>query len=147
MKYLINSPLIDNLDKKYVNETINGGWLSSNGKNTKIFEKKISNYLKLKHALAVQSGTAALHLALKSFGCGRGDNIILPNYSCVSNLSAVTQCGSNPVIEVERETLGLDIKQLKKAIKKFKPKVIQIVHVYGCPAKHTIEIKNLCKKK
>ena len=40
MKYLINSPLIDNLDKKYVNETINGGWLSSNGKNTKIFEKK-----------------------------------------------------------------------------------------------------------
>ncbi len=147
MKYLINSPLIDNLDKKYVNETINGGWLSSNGKNTKIFEKKISNYLKLKHALAVQSGTAALHLALKSFGCGQGDNIILPNYSCVSNLSAVTQCGSNPVIvEVERETLGLDIKQLKKAIKKFKPKVIQIVHVYGCPAKHTIEIKNLCKK-
>ena len=60
----------------------------------------------------------------------------------------MTQCGSNPVIvEVERETLGLDIKQLKKAIKKFKPKVIQIVHVYGCPAKHTIEIKNLCKNK
>ena len=83
MKYLINSPLIDNLDKKYVNETINGGWLSSNGKNTKIFEKKISNYLKLKHALAVQSGTAALHLALKSFGCKQGDNIILPNHLSV----------------------------------------------------------------
>ena len=55
MKYLINSPLIDKLDKKYVNDVINSGWLSSNGKNTQIFEKKISEYLKIKHALAVQS--------------------------------------------------------------------------------------------
>ena len=147
MKYLINSPLIDKLDKKYVNDVINSGWLSSNGKNTQIFEKKISKYLKIKHALAVQSGTAAIHLALKSFGCKQGDNVILPNYSCVSNLSAVTQCGANPIIvEVERETLGLDLIQLKKAIKKFKPKVIQLVHVYGCPAKNTLEIKKICKK-
>ena len=147
MKYLINSPLIDKLDKKYVNDVINSGWLSSNGKNTQIFEKKISEYLKIKHALAVQSGTAAIHLALKSFGCKQGDNVILPNYSCVSNLSAVTQCGANPIIvEVERETLGLDLIQLKKAIKSVKPKVIQLVHVYGCPAKNTLEIKKICKK-
>ena len=74
MKYLINSPLIDNLDKKYVNETISSGWLSSNGKNTKIL-KKISKYLNTKYALAVQSGTAAIHLALKAFGCKKNDNI------------------------------------------------------------------------
>jgi len=147
MKFTINSPLIEDLEKKYVNHVLKGGWLSSNGEHTKIFESKISKYLKIKHSLAVQSGTAAIHLALKSFGCKVGDNIILPNYSCVSNLSAVRQCGANPIIvEVEKETLGLDLKQLSRAIKKYKPKVVQLVHVYGCPAKNTLKIKKLCKK-
>ena len=147
MKFTINSPLIEDLEKKYVNHVLKGGWLSSNGEHTKIFESKISKYLKIKHSLAVQSGTAAIHLALKSFGCKVGDNIILPNYSCVSNLSAVRQCGANPIIvEVEKETLGLDLEQLSKAIKKYKPKVVQLVHVYGCPAKNTLKIKKLCKK-
>ena len=147
MKFTINSPLIEVLEKKYVNHVLKGGWLSSNGEHTKIFESKISKYLKIKHSLAVQSGTAAIHLALKSFGCKIGDNIILPNYSCVSNLSAVRQCGANPIIvEVEKETLGLDLKQLSRAIKKYKPKVVQLVHVYGCPAKNTLKIKKLCKK-
>jgi len=147
MKFTINSPLIEGLEKKYVNHVLKEGWLSSNGEHTKIFENKISKYLKIKHSLAVQSGTAAIHLALKSFGCKAGDNIVLPNYSCVSNLSAVRQCGANPIIvEVEKETLGIDSNQLIKAIKKYKPKVVQLVHVYGCPAKHTLKIRSLCKK-
>ncbi len=147
MKYLINTPFINSLEKKYVNQVLNSKWLSSNGEHTKKFEKKICEYLDIKYSLAIQSGTAAIHLALKTFGCKPGDNIVLPNYSCVSNLSAVSQCGANPIIvEVERETLGLDLVYLKKAIKKYKPKVIQLVHVYGCPAKNTIEIQKLCKK-
>ena len=89
MKFTINSPLIEKLEKNYVNKVLNSGWLSSNGEHTKIFENKISKYLNTKHALAVQSGTAAIHLALKSFGCKDNDNVILPNCSCVSNLSAV----------------------------------------------------------
>ena len=147
MKFPINTPIIGALEKKYVADVLKKGWLSSNGKHTKIFQNKISKFLKVKHALAVQSGTAAIHLALKSLNCKRGDNVILPNYTCVSNLSVVKQCGANPIIvEVEKETLGLDYNELKKAIKKYKAKVIQLVHVYGCPAKYTFEIKNLCKK-
>ena len=148
MKFTINSPLIGRPEKNYVNKVLNSGWLSSNGEHTKIFEKKIAKYLKMKNALAVQSGTAAIHLALKSFGCKHNDNVILPNYSCVSNLSAVKQCGANPIIvEVERETLSLDYKELERAIKKYKPKIVQLVHVYGCPAKYTEEIVKLCKQK
>ena len=148
MKFTINSPLIGKSEKNYVKNVLNSGWLSSNGKHTKIFENKISNYLNMKHALAVQSGTAAIHLALKSFGCKENDNVILPNYSCVSNLSAVKQCGAKPIIvEVERETLSLDYNELEKAIKKYKPKIVQLVHVYGCPAKYTQKIVKLCKKK
>ena len=74
--------------------------------------------------------------------------MILPNYSCVSNLSAVKQCGAKPIIvEVERETLSLDYNELEKAIKKYKPKIVQLVHVYGCPAKYTQKLLNYAKRK
>ena len=73
--------------------------------------------------------------------------MILPNYSCVSNLSAVKQCGAKPIIvEVERETLSLDYNELEKAIKKYKPKIVQLVHVYGC-LQNIQKIVKLCKKK
>ena len=52
MKFTINSPLIGKSEKNYVKNVLNSGWLSSNGKHTKIFENKISNYLNMKHALA-----------------------------------------------------------------------------------------------
>ena len=88
MKYLINKPNLSDLEKKYVLNALKTTWLSSNGYNTKIFERKFSKITKNKYSLAVQSGTAALHLALKSLGVKKGDNIIVPNYTCVSNLSS-----------------------------------------------------------
>jgi len=147
MKYLINSPSLSNLEKKYVNDVLKSTWLSSNGKHTLEFEKKVSKFLNVKKSLAVQSGTAALHLALKSLNCKIGDKVIVPNYSCSSNLTSVTQCGALPIIvEVEEETLGLDYELLKIAIRKYKPKIVQLVHVYGFPAKDTLKIIKLCKK-
>ena len=113
----------------------------------KNLKKKISKFLNINYSLAVQSGTAAIHLALKSLGCKSNQNVIVPNYTCVSNISAVSQCGAIPIIvEIERDTLGIDLKQLKIAIKKYKPKILQLVHVYGCPAKNTMEIVKICKK-
>ena len=147
MKYLINSPSLSSLEKKYVNDVLKSTWLSSNGKHTLEFEKKVCKFLNVKNALAVQSGTAALHLALKTLGCKNGDKVVIPNYSCSSNLTSVIQCGAIPIIvEVEKTSLGLDLNLLKKAIKIHKPKIVQLVHVYGFPAKDTFEIKQICKK-
>ena len=147
MKYSLNKPSISRLEKKYVNDVLKKGWLSSNGFHTKIFEDKFKFFLKSRYALAVQSGTASLHVALKALGIKNGDKVILPNYTCVSNISAVSQCNALPIIvEVEKETLGLDYDAVKKAIKIHKPKVLQLVHVYGFPAKDTIKIISLCKR-
>ena len=147
MKYLINTPYISNLEKKYVLEVLNKGWLSINGDNTKIFEKKFNNYLGTKYTVAVQSGTAALHTALKALGIKSGDKVVIPNYTCVSNISAVSQLNAIPVIvEVEKNSFGIDIENLEKILKKHKPKVLQIVHVYGFPAQNTLKIIKLCKK-
>ena len=147
MKYLLNIPSITKLEKKYVNDVLNKGWLSAEGEHTKIFEKKLSKLLTARYGFAVQSGTAALHTALKTLGVKSGDRVIVPNYTCLSNLSAVTQCGAIPIIvEVERETMGLDYNLLKKSIKLYKPKVVQLVHVYGFFAKDTLRIVKLCRE-
>lgn len=147
MKYLVNKPNLSSLEKKYVNQALNTTWLSANGENTKIFQNKFSKFLGIKNSLAVQSGTAALHLALKSLGVGADDKVIIPNYTCVSNLSAASQCNAKAIfVDVEKETLGLDYELVKIAIKKYKPKVLQLVHVYGFPARDTLKIIKLCKK-
>ena len=148
MKYSLNKPTQSSLEKKYVLDVLKTNWLSSNGKHTKMFEKKFINFLGLKYGMAVQSGTSSIHVALKAAGVKKGDHVITPNYTCVSNLSCISQCNGIPVIvEVENDTLGLDYELVKKAIKLYKPKVLQLVHVYGFPARDTLKIVRLCKKK
>jgi len=148
MKLLLNTPSVSSLEKKYVNEAINQNWLSINGKNTKIFEKKFGILVNRKFTLAVQSGTAALHATLKGLGIKKNDKVIVPDYTCVSNLSVVSQCKAKAIlVDLERDTLGLDYEKTKSAILKYKPKALQLVHVYGFPARDTFKIINLCKKK
>ncbi len=148
MRFLLNVPSISNLEKKYVNDVLNNGWLSINGDHTKAFERKISKFVKKNYCVAVQSGTAAIHASLKAAGVKKGDKVITPNYTCVSNVSCISQLNAIPiVVEIENQTLGLDYNAVYKAIKLHKPKVLQIVHVYGHPAKDTLKIIKLCKKK
>ena len=148
MKYLLNIPNISNLEKKYVLDVLKNNWLSINGIHNKISEKKFSKLINKKYSIAVQSGTAALHVALKTIGIKNNHNVIIPNYSCSANINSVSQCNAKAVVvEVEKQTLGLDYDLVKKAIIKYKPKALQLVHVYGCPARDTLKIVNLCKKK
>ena len=86
MKYSLNLPSITTLEKKYVNDVLKKGWLSAEGQHTKIFENKASKFLKIKYGFAVQSGTAALHTSLKALGVKSNDKVIIPNYTCLSNL-------------------------------------------------------------
>jgi len=147
-KINLNIPNITNLEKKYVNDVIKSKWLSSNGKHTIIFEKKFSKFIGVKNSIAVQSGTAALHVAMKGIGVKNGDKVIIPNFTCNSNISSVSQCNAIPVVvEIENDTLGLDFEEVKKAIKKYKPKALQLVHIYGFPCRDTKKIISYCKKK
>ena len=147
IKYPINMPNISELERKYVLDVLDKGWLSAGGEHTLAFEETFANYLGAKHAIAVQSGTAALHLALKAIGVAPGDYVILPSSSCGGSISSVVQCGAVPIIlDVELETYGLSAENLEPAIKKYSPKAVQLVHLYGFPARDTFEIQRLCKK-
>ena len=62
-------------------------------------------------------------------------------------MSAVAQCGATSIlVDIEKDTLGLDYELVKEAYKKYKPKYLQLVHVYGFPAKDTHKIINFVKK-
>lgn len=147
IKYPINEPNLSKLEEKYVLDVLESTWLSAGGKHTIEFEKLFADYLEMKHAVAVQSGSAALHVALKALGVGSDDCVILPNGSCGASISTVAQCGAKPIVlDVEKETYALDAERLVEAIKIYSPKVVQLVHVYGFPARDTLEIQKLCKQ-
>tara|TARA_B100000900_G_C20598938_1_gene724679 strand:- start:2399 stop:3526 length:1128 start_codon:yes stop_codon:yes gene_type:complete len=147
MKYPLNKPFINKLELSYASDAIKTGWLSVNGKYNKLFEKEFKKFVNKRYVLGVQSGTAALHLALKSIKTKSSHKIITPSFSCSSNISSISQCGATAIIiDVENDTFGLDYNEVKKAIKKHKIYALQLVHVYGHPARDTKKILRLCKK-
>src|SRR5690606_39702073 len=104
------------------------------------FEKAIADYTGVKYVLALNSGTAAIHLGLIALGVGAGDEVLVPDFTYVASVNPVLYLGARPVfIDSERVTWGMDPELLEEAIKKRQaagilPKAIIVVHVYGMPA-------------
>ena len=147
IKYRINEPALSDLEKEYVLDVLEQNWLSAGGKHTEDFEDLVSNYLDVNYAIAVQSGTAALHLALKAADVKQDDYVVIPNYSCGATISAVKQCNAIPiVIDIDPTTYSLDVNVLEDVLKKYKVKALQFVHVYGFPAANMKEIASICIK-
>ena len=145
-KISLAKPVLDGNEFKYLNECINTGWISSTGKFVKIFEKKFSNFTKIKHCLAVSSGTTALQLALKTLNIKYGDEVIVPNLTFASPVNAVIHSGAKPVfVDVNENTYCIDETLIEKKITK-KTKAIIVVHLYGHPSNMT-RILNIAKKR
>src|SRR4051812_28777526 len=101
------------------------------GEEVAAFESDFAAYCGAKHAIAVNSGTSALHLALLAAGVGPGDEVITIPFTFVATVSAICYTGATPVfIDVEPTTFNMDVNQLEKAITK-KTKAILPVHLYG----------------
>ena len=105
------------------------------------FEAALSNYTRAPHVLALNSGTAAIHLGLIALGVGAGDEVLVPDFTYVASVNPVLYLGARPVfVDSEPETWGMDPELLEKAIRKridagVSPKAIVVVHVYGMPAR------------
>jgi 8-amino-3,8-dideoxy-alpha-D-manno-octulosonate transaminase len=97
------------------------------------FEKEFAKYLGMQHALAVSSGTAALHTALKGLGVGPGDEVILPTYGWVSCPSAIVAAGATPVLANVDDSLTMDADDVMKRITP-RTKAIMAIHIRGSPA-------------
>jgi perosamine synthetase len=127
-------PVIGAAEKKYVLECLETGWISSIGRFIPLFEESFARFCGVKHAVACNNGTTALHLALAALGVGPGDEVIVPTLTYVATANAVRYCGARPVlIDSEPRTMGLDPAQLESKITPRTRGIIP-VHLYGHPA-------------
>lgn len=106
--------------------------LRNNVFKVKEFENNFAKFMKVKNALAVTSGTSALHVALKAFGIGLGDEVITQAFTFVATVEAIVESGAKPVICDIDETLNLDSNHLDKLVN-VNTKAIIVVHMLGTP--------------
>lgn len=106
----LHTPEIGREEWERVRECLERGWISSAGEVTNEFERGVAKYLGVKHAIAVSSGTSALHVALLVAGVERGDEVIVPSMTFVASVNAITYCGATPVfVDVTADTWTLDV--------------------------------------
>lgn len=115
-----------------VKSVFESGWLGL-GANVKKFEEEVCNYLNAPRFLATCNGTAALHLALRALGIGPGDEVIVPSFTFIASIQAITASGANPVFcDIDPDTLNIDVNQIEPLISK-STKAIMPVHYRGLP--------------
>jgi dTDP-4-amino-4,6-dideoxygalactose transaminase len=121
-------------DLEAVAETLRSGWLTL-GPRTAEFERAFAEHLGARHAIAVSSCTAALHLAYLAAGVGPGDEVIVPSFTFAATAAAVVYCGGTPVFAdiVSREDPSLDPADVERRITP-RTKAVCIVHYGGYPA-------------
>ena len=104
------------------------------GKEVEAFEEEYANFCGVKHCVGVGNGLEALHLALRAYGIGQGDEVIVPSNTYIATWLAVSYAGAQPVpVEPDPRTFNLDPHRLEAAITP-RTKAIMPVHLYGQPA-------------
>ncbi len=134
-------------EQKYVKEAFDTNWVAPLGENVNKFEEEIANYVGIKHAAALTSGTAAIHLALKAANVKKEEIVFVSDLTFSATVNPIIYENATPVfIDSEKDTWNMDPKALEKAFEKYpNPKAVIVVHLYGTPAKID-EIKEICDK-
>tara|TARA_B100000780_G_scaffold7227_1_gene5452 strand:- start:592 stop:1713 length:1122 start_codon:yes stop_codon:yes gene_type:complete len=129
--YPVNIPKVNKSDIDSVTKVMKNGWISSDGPEVKIFEANFSKFINKKHSIAVSNGTAALEIALKAIGVGPGDEVIIPNFTIISNALAVIKLGATPIlVDCGIYDWNISIESMQKKITP-KTKAIIITHIYS----------------
>jgi perosamine synthetase len=112
-KIPVAQPKLAGNEEKYVLDCLRTNWISSNGKYITAFEQAFADFCNVRHAIATNNGTTALHLALVALGLQPGDEVIVPTVTYIATANAVRYCGATPVlVDVEPNTLNIDPAQI-----------------------------------
>lgn len=131
---------------KYATEAIKSTWISSRGKYLDEFEKLFAKKVGAKYAVAVNSGTSALACAVATLGIKRGDRVVIPSFTMISTVFAISYLGAIPVFVDCDEYYQMDVRWLALALRTFPNiKLILPVHIYGHPV-NIGEISKLAKQ-
>ena len=128
-------------EKVYVAEAFETNWVAPLGPNVDAFEEQLSKHLGVNGVVSLNSGSAALHLALNMLDVKTGDIVLCQSFTFAASAFPITYCNATPVfIDSEEDTWNMDPALLEKSIKEYiesgkKPAAIIVVHLYGMPAK------------
>lgn len=129
----VNEPLLNGNEKKYLNQCIDSGWISSEGPFVKQFEELFAAKVGRKFGIAVCNGSVALDASIIALGIGKGDEVIMPTFTIISCAAAIVRAGAKPVlVDSCVDTWNMDVTQIEAKITK-RTKAIMVVHIYGLP--------------
>jgi len=134
-------------EKQYIQEAFDTNWIAPLGPNVTGFENELAEKVGSKYAVALTSGTAAIHLALKAIGVKEGDIVFCQSLTFAATANPIIYEKATPVfIDSNYETWNMDIKALEEAFKKYpKVKAVLVVHLYGLSA-DVDKIMEICNR-
>jgi UDP-N-acetylbacillosamine transaminase len=133
-RLFLSAPHMSGNELKYIEKVFESNYIAPLGEYVNKFEDSIKEYTGAQNALAVTSGTAAIHLALRVLGIGQGDDVLASTFTFIGSVNAILYQGANPVfIDSDKETWNLSAKLLNKYLIDCdkKPKALVITHLYG----------------
>lgn len=147
MRYFLSPPHMSGKEQDYIAEVFKSNYIAPLGEFVTRFEESIKAYTGAQNALALNSGTAALHLALRVAGVKAGDIVLASTFTFIGSVVPLKYIGAKGVFIDSDETFNIDVNLLKRAIKESekKPKALLLTHLYGNSAKMN-EILALCKE-
>ena len=137
----LSPPHLGRHELNYLHKAIEDNWVAPVGPNLDGFERDICEFTGAKHAVALTSGTAAIHLGLRLLGVGPGDEVLCPSFTFVATANPITYLGATPVfIDSETETWNICPERLREALEVLRrqnrrPRALIIVHLYGMPCR------------
>ena len=148
-RIFLSSPHMGGLEREFVKEAFDTNWIAPLGPNVNEFEKELAEYVGVKSAAVLTSGTSAIHLAVKLLGVSKGDYVLCSSLTFCASCNPIVYEGAIPVfIDSEPESFNMSPKALKKALEDLKvkgitPKAAIVVNLYGNSA-NMDAIKELC---
>lgn len=136
-RIFLSAPHMSGNELKYIEKVFESNYIAPLGEYVNKFEESIKDYTGAKNALAVTSGTAALHLALRVLGIGKDDDVLASTFTFIGSVNAILYQGANPIfIDSDKESWNLSAKLLNKYLCDCskKPKALIVTHLYGMSA-------------
>ena len=146
-RIFLSPPHMSGKEQEYINEVFKSNYIAPLGEYVNKFEASVANYAGAPDALALNSGTSAIHLALRVLGIGAGDVVLASTFTFMASVSPILYQGATPIFVDSDESWNLSPELLKKAIANSpkKPKALVVTHLYGQAAKMK-EICEMCEQ-
>tara|TARA_Y100001970_G_C14249835_1_gene870988 strand:+ start:2775 stop:3896 length:1122 start_codon:yes stop_codon:yes gene_type:complete len=145
-KIYLSPPNMVEIEKEMLFKAFDSNWIAPAGPDIEAFENEVSEYLQINSACALNSGSSALHLAMRILGISSSDVVLCPTLTFSASANVILYQNASPVfVDIDLDNWTIDVNLLEKAIHEYNPKALITVDLYGNSCNYD-QIINLCEK-